>query len=491
MLSKLARLRYVFNTLVKYGLLALIGKKLSARKILFDRLMSLGGMYVKFLQLIVLNEDATAYDLSMFKDALTVYDQVEYENLNIRQLLADELGEKAESINIESTTPFAAGSFAQVYGGSVAGRPVVIKALRPSVTKYLKFDLKVLSFAVRVVSAMQLTSMFDLVSAFEDLRCITLQEVDYRKEVNNAVEIAQKLKNHAVIYIPQTYPDLSSNEIIVQERIEGVALTELFSWNLADKVSYLKQTIGTDLNYVMEELAVQLLEGSLDNNGTHADPHPGNIYLMPGNRIVLIDFGIKAAVQKHQPELLRLIGQYVDLYKGEFNPIRFSQAMISYYIPSLTQSIATLSTYLDRQELVSQILGEIGQSAAQTLTDQSGDPAVTSMLEQYRMTNLFMEVINKNNRFGFRINIETPAFVRSTQIFMQIIRRVGCDIQLLRRAWERVLTEKQEMQLVNAVAYDNISIDNSLHEVASWLDRLCYSDPNLYNRVMKRWGEAI
>jgi len=107
------------------------------------------------------------------------------------------------------------------------------------------------------------------------------------------------------------------------------------------------------------------------------------------------------------------------------------------------------------------------------------------------MVNLFMQVVNRNNRFGLKISIEDPVFIRSTHIFMKIIRRLGCDMQLLRRAWERVLNEEVQSCAKINISYDGESIDNSMHVISGWLDRLCYSDPRLYNSIMQKWGGII
>lgn len=491
MIQKFQRSIYIFVTFIIYALNFFIGRKTKAQKYLFEKLSHLGGVYIKFLQLLALNKNTAGIQITNLKDILAVYDQVTFEDINITQLMAQELGSKKDLIHLDSNMPFAAGSFAQVYSGVLNNQRVIIKVLRPSVLRFLRFDLKLLSVIIHLILPFQPQNMLDLVSIFNDFKHITLEEIDYKHEVNNAMLMAKQLAGHPVIFIPQTYSEFSTQNIIVQERVDGTPLTELFSNNIEDKVEYVLNKLGTNLNYVMEELAVELLAGSLTDSGSHGDPHPGNVYLLTNNRIVLIDFGIGSVVQKHQPELLQLISQYAAVYRGEFNPEQFSQAMISYFVPELTHSMQTLSAYFGKQDLVKQTLHEIGLSVAKTFQDKSGDPAVSLFLDQYRMLYLFTEVINKNNRFGFRVTMETPAFLRSTQIFLQITRRLNCDLQLLRRAWERVLADNQNLTPTQSAAYNNESIDNSLHSVAGWFERLHCSDPGLYNRIMQNWEGAV
>ncbi|MDD4937587.1 MAG: AarF/UbiB family protein [Candidatus Shapirobacteria bacterium] len=491
-MSKPKRILYIFITFFVYSFFFFIRRKKQGQSWLFKRLSSLGGIYVKFLQLLVLNETVSGANGENFKDFISIYDQADYEKIDIISTLKKELEDNCSKINIDSEEPFAAGSFAQVYSGSIEGQPVVVKVLRPNVIKFLHFDLNLLDIVIHLISFPQTQDLLDLINIFEDFKKMTLQEINYRNEVNNAIKIAKHLADHPIINIPKTYVEFCTSTIIVQEKIIGFPLTKLFSEEIEDKILYIQQNFNTNINFVMEELAVELLSGSLANSGSHGDPHPGNIYILPNNKIALIDFGIGSVVQKNQPELLQLISQYTALYRGEFNPEKLSQAMVSYFAPKLTNSIQTLSTFYGKQDLVQATLKEIGLSVTKTINDQNGDPTVNSLLEQYRMLKLFTQVINKNNRFSLNISFESPEFLRSTQIFMQITRRLKCDIQLLRRAWERVLvTQTQVSDSIAFASYNHESIDNSFHVLAGWFERLRCSDPGLYNRVSQNWGGIL
>lgn len=492
MISKFKRLIYLSHTVWIYLVLFIFNRH-QATTWLFDRFTKLGGIYVKFLQLLALNQNTINIDdPNNLQEILAVYDHAGFENIDVLKLLRSELKDKASQINLDSTTPFAAGSFAQVYSGSLNGQSIVIKVLRPSVIKYLHFDLNFLSLIVRFVSLPIGNQMIDFVSVFDDFKNITLEEINYISEVKNATTFYQRMLDHPVIYIPKTYSDFCTNRLIIQEKISGLALTQIFSLDVPNKSDYIFNHLNTNLTFIMEELATELLAGSLKNGGSHGDPHPGNIYILPNNKVALIDFGIGSLVQKHQSELLQVVAQYVAAYKGEFNPEKICQAMISYYAPYLTKSIQTVSSFYGKQDLVKKILEEFGKSAAQTITQQESDPMVSSLMDQYKILNIFSQVVNKNNRFSIKVSLESPEFMRGTQIFMKIVRLLGLDMQLLRRSWERVLNQTNITQTSQAVAdYDNESIDDSFHTLAVWLDKLHYSDPSLYNRVMNNWEFSL
>jgi serine/threonine protein kinase len=492
MFTKLSRLIYFFHTVFIYLILLVFNKK-KASAWLFKHFEKLGGIYIKFLQLLALNQNTLSIENpDSLQDMLAVYDHVAFEKIDIINFLKSELGSKISQLKLDSLSPFAAGSFAQVYSASLNGQSVVLKVLRPSVVRFLHFDLNLLSSVVYLISLPKINDIIDFVSVFKDFKKITLEEINYPNEVKNALAFYQKMLNHPVIRIPKTYADFCTNNLIVQEKVEGLPLTKVFSIDVANKSDYLLMNLNTDLNYVMEELAVELFSGSLKNDGSHGDPHPGNIYILPNNQIALIDFGIGSSIQKHQSELLQMISQYAAVYRGEFNPEKICQTMISYYAPYLTKSLQTVSSYFGKQDLVSKILKEIGISAAQTINQQGSDPLVISTMGQFNLMKLFNKVVNKNNRFAIKISFESPELMRSSQIFMKIIRLLDLDMQLLRRSWERVINETNISQSSQAIAeFDNESIDNSFHTLAVWLDKLHYSDPNLYNRVMQNWEVSV
>ena len=489
MFNKLTRSIYLFHTILIYLFLYVFNRS-KASKWLYGHFNHLGGIYIKFLQILTLNQNNfTVENIENLDELLSVYDHAAFEKLDINSFLSSELGVKANQIKLDSTSPFASGSFAQVYSATLDNQPVVLKVLRPSVIRYLKFDLKLLSLIVNVFSFSTSQSIIDFSSVFKDLKKITLEEINYSHEVKNAVSFYEKMINHPVINIPKTYIDFCTDHLIVQDKIEGLPLTKVFSLNVANKSDYILSHLNTSLEYVMEELATEMLAGSLQKNGSHGDPHPGNIYILPNNRIALIDFGIGSLVRKHQPELLQVVSQYVAVYKGEFNPEKICQSLIAYYAPYLTKSIQTLSSFLGKQDLVQKTLEEIGKSAAQSIKQQQGDPTFASLMGDYNVLRIFNQVVNKNNRLAIKVSFESPGFARGTQIFMKIIRLLDLDRQLLRRSWERVLNQTNVNNTSQAIAdYDNESIDKSFHTLSVWLDRLRYSDPGLYNQVMQKWG---
>src|SRR6185295_18617861 len=134
---------------------------------------------------------------------------------------------------------------------------------------------------------------YGLVLLFEEFRKSLLRELDFRQEAMHLVTISNNLKDIAEIVIPQPVPDYSTSRVLTMEFIAGIKITtlsplvrsELDGDRLADALfrAYLKQILRDGL--------------------FHADPHPGNVFLV-GERLALIDLGMVARLAPAMQERL-------------------------------------------------------------------------------------------------------------------------------------------------------------------------------------------
>ncbi|HET7845494.1 MAG TPA: AarF/UbiB family protein, partial [Xanthomonadales bacterium] len=130
-----------------------------------------------------------------------------------------------------------------------------------------------------------------------------LAELDYRLEAQNLERFSENLRDHPLLYVPRPIHDLSAARVLTMEMVEGT-----------------KATVGVDLRRMEEplgELADQLMRGYLDqvfvHGLIHADPHPGNVLLMPDGRLALVDLGMVAFVApRMRDKLLKLLLAAID-----------------------------------------------------------------------------------------------------------------------------------------------------------------------------------
>lgn len=486
-MSKIARYFFLLGTLVDFSLLRVRSKRREANMQLIKNFLKLGGVYTKFLQMSVLRQNIDSYNHKELQDILAVFDDARPEPIIIRQTLRKELGDAAlQEFSTIEETPFATGSFGQVYGATLlTGEQVVIKVLRPHVVQNLSFDLKLLSLAARVIDLFKAKDFLKSSDLFHEMKETMLRETDYQLELQTAQAMYEEYKDHPNIVVPKSFPKLSNKHLLVQERITGMPLSELMQ-HRGDREQYVWQHLRTDLSFIMEEIAFQSLNANFDGRVSHGDPHPGNFILLPHNRIALIDFGIPGEEINRKKQLLSLMREYVEVYEGRFHPESFTRRMFEFYVPELVQSLQIVSegTGTDVKEKIDSSITEIVNEILKT--DRYHDDA-QRFLDNFQLQKLFTDVINSNNRFSVTADIDSATFIRSTLMFMSLLKRLGLGVEQVRKAYIRVIREQEQKLAEPHASVSAASLDTSYHYVSNWLEKLRYSDPISYAKI----SEAI
>lgn len=117
-----------------------------------------------------------------------------------------------------------------------------------------------------------------------------LNELDYNKEARNAEKIAEQFKDVAHINVPLIYSDYSSKKVMTMQYIEGVRLYQEDQLNAH----------GYDRTRIANRLIQALFHQIFIEGLFHADPHPGNIVIQPGEVIALLDFGMVGGSRRSQ-----------------------------------------------------------------------------------------------------------------------------------------------------------------------------------------------
>ena len=180
--------------------------------------------------------------------------------------------------------PLAAGSIAQVHRARLkGGMSVVVKVRRPGIEAIIRADLRILEHAARLLeSEAPDLRRYDPVQIVSQFRRSLNRELDLAKEARNIEQFARNFADDPLVTIPRVYWEHTNDRVIVQEQIigmSGVAPDRLREQGL-DPVVLAARGADTVLRMVLE------------HGYFHADPHPGNVLFLPGNRIGMIDFGM-------------------------------------------------------------------------------------------------------------------------------------------------------------------------------------------------------
>jgi ubiquinone biosynthesis protein len=240
-----------------------------------------GGVYIKVGQIAATRVDLLPPDVC---DALAqLQNRVAAEPRElIAPVLEQELGRRVDEVFAEfDWEPLAAASIGQTYRATLrSGDEVVVKVQRPDIEGLMERDLAALGLLANFA---QLRTPFgqgvrsgELLAQFaKGLR----EELDFRHEANAMSEMSTLLGDHSPVRIPAVYREVSSRRVLVQERFEGVTVADLDDDSAATR----------------RALADELLRATLDQiirvGVFHADPHPGNVFVLASGGLGLIDFG--------------------------------------------------------------------------------------------------------------------------------------------------------------------------------------------------------
>ena len=194
-----------------------------------------------------------------------------------------------------------AASIAQVHRAKLQdGTPVVLKVRRPGVRATIEADLRLLRRVAELIeSEIPEARRYRPSEIAEQFARSLEREADFVTETRNIERFAKNFAGDPNIVIPRIYPEWTSDVLLVQEHVEGIPATDLPAVQKSGLDTKLLAARGVDTF-----LKMILLDGFF-----HADPHPGNVFYLPGNRIVIIDFGMVGRLSpQRRAQVIDLLG---------------------------------------------------------------------------------------------------------------------------------------------------------------------------------------
>jgi hypothetical protein len=477
--SKFIRFLMVSNLCFACIVLLIRGEKKDLPQKIYTGFRSLGGIYIKFLQLLVLQTEA--FRVLREYDIYEIYDNVAYEPFDIKAYMKAQLGYKARGIELESLEPFAAGSFGQVYKAQFNGKTIVIKALRPSVIQNLNFDLKILGWFSRFIDMFSSDSAVRMRRVYKELGQTTKHEVNYVLEADYASMLYKRYQGHASIVVPYTYRELCTSRIICQDYLGGVPATDLLRMKAQgiDVEAYIRETLGSEAS-LSEQLigfGAEMLTSVFVHGSTYGDPHPGNLKFLPGNKVGFVDYGLQAPAPKNTLGFYHLIEQYKKIYSNQPDFQAYSRALLDVFGGDVIRAADSLDDYYST---TSGLLTTITENTGMIMKKENLQ--IKYFMENNGMLTFFNTVVNKNNRFCLQYELDGPQLMRAAGLFINLAKGLGMRDMVMATTYGRVIENVRHLQLHSAVA--PLHPDTALEILASWMDQVAYKNPKLYRQIV-------
>ena len=456
-----------------------------------DELFKMGGVYIKFLQGVILQSWLMQRWRSDRK--LDIFEKIDSPPLDAPAILAESLGEDAKQIKKLAKQPFAIGSFGHVYKAELNGRPIIVKILSPEISKTLRFDLRLLKFfwyfhlrSIRVAKGLNVKLVFD------DFRNQTLREIDYVSEARFANQQYLTYRHHPQLVIPETFLKLCNRTLIVQEYIDGPPVTDLLRLKSrqpdVDLVAHVKKELGSDLIKQLKVLGYELLWGTFHHSQVMGDPHPGNVILLKNNRIALIDFGIAASSSQDPTAYLNLLKAYNALVRGKVDPQDIFSASLRFFGRDLYLALTKLSRLRSDGGRDINLNKELAKVVEHVFEETLGSKDLRSLTESPKALVVFNRLANKDNRFGFNLRIRDTEMLRTLVTWTSLVNLLDLYTVVMKDVYERVIRQVDRVYPdLQTMEEPEISHNQALTVVFSWLERIATHDPGLFKNLMSKF----
>ncbi|MCF8029487.1 MAG: phosphotransferase [Desulfohalobiaceae bacterium] len=301
-LSRLNRFRAIVVTLIKYGFGDIIARLDLPEKLgpFYPRkqpkegtgtytrirlaLQELGPTFIKLGQLLSLRTDLIPSEMT--EELSKLQDEVPAEQFSeISKQIERALGRQLSEVFSEfEEKPMAAASLAQVHGAVLrdSGELVAIKVQRPGIRQMIRNDLRIMeSLAQRAHERVESLQLYNLPRVVEEIKRLLTQELDFRREGRNIRLARSNFAGDTALYLPRVHSDISTTRMLVLERIQGTKLRDaLTSWPLEVRRDLARKWLRATLKQILED------------GFFHADPHPGNFFILSKGKYSLLDWGM-------------------------------------------------------------------------------------------------------------------------------------------------------------------------------------------------------
>jgi ubiquinone biosynthesis protein len=278
----------------------------------------LGPTFIKFGQVLACRPDMLPLEYS--REFLKLTDSVApFPTLEAKKIIEEDLKAPVAGIfSFFDDVPVAAASIAQVHRATLHdGRDVMVKVQRPHIVRMIDRDISIMRWLADLIEArVPEMAPYNVPGIVDEFARTIKRELDFFIEASNAVQLRKNFERSSVLNIPEVYTDISSKRVLVLERIEGIRIDE---YERLDREGY-------DRKDLSRKGASAFFKMVLQDGFFHADPHPGNIFVLPDGRLGLVDFGIMGRVTEENMEHFAsiflaladhdydaLVRQYVDM----------------------------------------------------------------------------------------------------------------------------------------------------------------------------------
>lgn len=257
-----------------------------------EALEELGPTFVKFGQMLSQRDDL--FPAALVSELRALQDRAgSFPAQTARRIIEEDTGRTVEQLFASfDDEPMAAASMAQVHCATWPdGTSVIVKVQRPGIDQTVEGDIAVLRRASRLLSAMPALKSFNLPELVDEFAVTLRSELDFQQEGRNAERFAELNREESLVFVPRIFWEATTRRVLTMDHSTGHRLDQAAS--MPQRPDLAKTLMRLFLTHVFE------------HGVFHADPHPGNVFLLPDGRLCFHDFGAIGELSPRVQESLR------------------------------------------------------------------------------------------------------------------------------------------------------------------------------------------
>ncbi len=216
----------------------------------------------------------------------------------VKKVVETEMGRDLERIfPTFEQKPLAAASIAQVHRCTLPdGTQAVAKVQRPGIEEQIRMDLSILYGMARLANHSSFAETIDKVKVVQEFERVILRELDFTSEGHLTEEFARNFQDDSKVHIARIFWDYSTRRLLTMEYLDGVNISQLDAHHN-----------DVDTREIAKKVVMVTLKQIFRDGLFHADPHPGNLMLLPDGVLGILDFGMIGRFDRHTLAMLRAI----------------------------------------------------------------------------------------------------------------------------------------------------------------------------------------
>lgn len=389
------------------------------------------------------------------------------------QVFKDEVGVDIVTHFEIGQKPIASASFAQVYRGRFRGEEIVVKIQKPDVEKYINADLSLLRGLFALLRPFGILNIVRLEEVVVQLKDWLTDELDYTREAHNTIVIYNHVRRHSLeehIAVPRVFEAFTRRRVLVQSYLPGVTLSQVLHGNQhaleRENITSLLASFKSDVHVTANFFIRDLMRQYFIDGFFQADPHPGNLMIMPGNGIGFLDFGIVGKSTSATNYFCEFIygAANLDYKKAAHGLIRFAAERIYNELGQENMKDEKIKNILE--ETLSFLEKKFAKELEPIISQWHFSTGDTSLNVIKRSSSVaFFKIVRLVEKYNLRLPADVIAFIRTLLIVDMVCLRLSPTFNMVRA----VHSFFQTFPLTSIAAIKTLHVDelNKLQTIES------------------------